>query len=77
MIEGIFIIVSVAYIYVGIWTNIMLMKASLEVRKEQPRHDRAIEIIENLCSFSTFSTTMFKWPKLLYIIYFGGGNAKK
>lgn len=66
------IVICILFIYIGI--GIYFLREIINIAKAVPKGDKSYcssrEVLDNLSDFVGFSLSIFKWPKLIYIVYF-------
>ena len=74
MADNIVLLFVVLYILIGVYFNWCIADTMNKIPKNSEYYNKAQEIISNLACFTGFSISIFRWPRLMRIIYFGGNN---
>ena len=66
------IVMFFLFIYIGV--GIYFLREIIKVAKAVPKEDKLYcssrEVLDNLSGFIGLSLSIFKWPKLIYILHY-------
>jgi len=74
MIAHVLAMAIMVYIIIGIYMNHEILVIAQETQEDNENYGAAQQVISNLAGFIGFSLGIFKWPRLMYIIYSGGNK---